>query len=57
MDDDSVHLEMQADCLLILSCLCEMNSHRKVDYGTYYYSVKMSLFYRNCLEGMMEFRY
>ena len=57
MDDDSVHLEMQADCLLILSCLCEMNSHRKVDYGTYYCSVKMSLFYRNCLEGMMEFRY
>ena len=30
MEDNSVHLEMQADCLLILSCLCELNGHRKV---------------------------
>lgn len=28
--DDPDHLEMQADCLLILSCLCELNGHRKV---------------------------
>ena len=52
LEDNCVQLEMQADCLLILSCLCELNGHRKV-LSQYYKITIIFVSHRNCLVDTM----